>query len=125
MLWLQLSTFVLFNLLILAMLTTRIPLRGLRFAAGQHAGGGERDYTVWRLIADVEAENAEARGAGRRRATDRELREIPTEFPETDPDRPTPCPAGTAPGSVGVMGRGRLAGWGFAVTVCGGDGRRG
>ncbi|MEV6230223.1 hypothetical protein AB0L88_20445 [Saccharopolyspora shandongensis] len=86
---LQLSTFVLFNLLILAMLTTRIPLRGLRFAAGQHAGGGERDYTVWRLVADVEAENAEARGAGRRRATDRELREIPTEFPETDPDRPT------------------------------------
>ncbi|MFI0468771.1 hypothetical protein ACH347_32245 [Saccharopolyspora sp. 5N102] len=89
MFWIQLSTFVLVNLFILAMLTTRIPLRRLRFASGQHAGGSEREYTVWRLIADVEAENAEARGAGRRRASNRELREIPTEFPETDPDRPT------------------------------------
>ncbi|MEU5848000.1 hypothetical protein [Saccharopolyspora shandongensis] len=94
MFWLQLGTFVLFNLLILAMLATQIPMGGLRFATGQHAGGGDGEYTVWHLIADVEAENAEPQVAGRRRV-DHEFPEIPPRFPEFDPgesacvDQPT------------------------------------
>ncbi|KAA5833404.1 hypothetical protein F1721_14005 [Saccharopolyspora hirsuta] len=89
MFWVQLSTFVLFNLLILALLATQPPLGGLRFAAGQHAGAGDGEYTVWHLIADIEAERAEARGAGQRNVPARELPEIPPQFPRTDPDRPT------------------------------------
>ncbi|MDA3625052.1 hypothetical protein OU415_06380 [Saccharopolyspora sp. WRP15-2] len=57
MFWIQLSTFILFNLLILALLITHIPVPGLRLAAGQHAGTGDGEYTVWHLIADIEAEN--------------------------------------------------------------------
>ncbi|MDA3648242.1 hypothetical protein LZ318_18090 [Saccharopolyspora indica] len=58
MYWIQLSTFALFSLLILALLATQIqiPFGGLRFTTGQHAGGGEGEYTVWHLIADIEAE---------------------------------------------------------------------
>lgn len=87
MFWIQLSTFVLFNLLILALLSTQVPLRGLRFAAGQHAGSGDGEYTVWHLIADVEAERAQPGGAGRRA-----IPEVPPQFPVQDPDavdRPT------------------------------------
>ncbi|WP_190818842.1 hypothetical protein [Saccharopolyspora pogona] len=85
MFWIQLSTFVLFNLLILAMLATQLPMRAIAFSTGQHAGGGEGAYTVWHLIADVEAET---------RATDepdtsREHPHIPPGFPTTDPDEPT------------------------------------
>ncbi|MER7013366.1 hypothetical protein ABT324_18265 [Saccharopolyspora sp. NPDC000359] len=60
MFWIQLSTFVLFNVFILALIATQIPFVGLRFAAGQHAGAGEGEYTVWHLIADIEAERATA-----------------------------------------------------------------
>ncbi|TDD42844.1 hypothetical protein E1288_28265 [Saccharopolyspora elongata] len=92
MFWIQLSMFVLFNLLILAMLTTQIPARAIAFTAtGQHAGGGEGDYTVWRLIADIEAENAESRNAGHNRAAGHEFPEIPMGFPF-----PTICPDGSA-----------------------------
>ncbi|MEV0087799.1 hypothetical protein [Saccharopolyspora sp. NPDC050642] len=84
MFWIQLSTFVLFNLLILAMLTTQIPVRAIAFATtGQHAGGGEGAYTVWHLIADIEAEAREEYGS------EREHPRIPPEFPTTDPDEPT------------------------------------
>ncbi|MEV5540822.1 hypothetical protein AB0L13_28625 [Saccharopolyspora shandongensis] len=83
MFWIQLSTFVLFNLLILAMLTTQIPVRAIAFATtGQHAGGGEGAYTVWHLIADIEAE-------AREEQSEREHPRIPPEFPTTDPDEPT------------------------------------
>ncbi|MGW5643121.1 hypothetical protein ACWEV3_25505 [Saccharopolyspora sp. NPDC003752] len=85
MFWIQFSTFVLFNLLIFAMLAQHLPEWRIGFAAGQHAGGGEGDYTVWNLIADIEAENAEPRGA-RRRRVDHEFPEIPPRFPESDPD---------------------------------------
>ncbi|WP_223840086.1 hypothetical protein [Saccharopolyspora pogona] len=37
MFWIQLGTFVLFNLLILAMLTTQLPTRDIAFSTGQHA----------------------------------------------------------------------------------------
>ncbi|KAA5836909.1 hypothetical protein F1721_03455 [Saccharopolyspora hirsuta] len=68
MLWIQLSTFVLFNVLLLAMIATQVPFRGLRFAAGQHAGTGDGEYTVWHLIADIENERttAAATSAGER-----------------------------------------------------------
>ncbi|MGI8308757.1 hypothetical protein [Saccharopolyspora hattusasensis] len=78
MFWLQLATFVLFNLLILAMLVSRVPVPGFSLSAAQHAGGGEGGYTVWHLIADVEAE----------RRAEREPPPIPT-FPTRDPDEPT------------------------------------
>ncbi|MEU6269586.1 hypothetical protein [Saccharopolyspora shandongensis] len=83
MFWIQLSTFVLFNLLILAMLTTQIPARTIAFTTGQHAGGGEGAYTVWHLIADIEAETREEHGP------EHEHPRIPPEFPTTDPDEPT------------------------------------
>ncbi|MGW5644943.1 hypothetical protein ACWEV3_36370 [Saccharopolyspora sp. NPDC003752] len=86
MFWIQLSTFVLFNLLILAMLTTQIPARAIAFTTGQHAGGGEGAYTVWHLIADIEAETREAADKHR---PEREHPRIPPEFPTTDPDEPT------------------------------------
>ncbi|MDA3649979.1 hypothetical protein LZ318_02655 [Saccharopolyspora indica] len=59
MYWIQLSTFALFSLLILALLATQIqiPFGGLKFATGQHARGGEGEYTVGHLIADIEAEH--------------------------------------------------------------------
>ncbi|MER5391830.1 hypothetical protein [Saccharopolyspora sp. NPDC002686] len=57
MFWIQLSTFILFNLLILALLITQVPIPTLSVATGQHAGTGDGEYTVWHLIADVEAEN--------------------------------------------------------------------
>ncbi|MDA3624985.1 hypothetical protein OU415_06040 [Saccharopolyspora sp. WRP15-2] len=79
MFWIQLSTFILFNLLILALLLTHIPVPGLRFAAGQHAGTGDGEYTVWHLIADVEAE----RGIERHRVAEPE---IAPQFPVQDPD---------------------------------------
>jgi hypothetical protein len=84
--WIQLSTFGLFNLLILAMLAQRLPVSSIAFASGQHAGGGKGDYSVWRLIADIEAENAELDTAGQNRATGRKFPEIPPRFPESDPD---------------------------------------
>ncbi|MFI0464781.1 hypothetical protein ACH347_11925 [Saccharopolyspora sp. 5N102] len=87
MFWIQLSTFVLFNLLILAMLTTQIPARAIAFATtGQHAGGGEGAYTVWHLIADIEAETREAADE---HGQEHEHPRIPPEFPTTDPDEPT------------------------------------
>ncbi|GAA4620632.1 hypothetical protein [Saccharopolyspora hordei] len=59
--WIQLSTFVLFTLLILALLATHLPIRVPRSATGQHAGTGDGDCTVWHLIAAVEAERARER----------------------------------------------------------------
>ncbi|MEV5542563.1 hypothetical protein AB0L13_37655, partial [Saccharopolyspora shandongensis] len=82
--WIQLSTFVLFNLLILAMLTTQIPARAIAFTTGQHARGGEGAYTVWHLIADIEAETREEE-----HGSEHEHPRIPPEFPTTDPDEPT------------------------------------
>ncbi|MER6991590.1 hypothetical protein ABT337_20165 [Saccharopolyspora hirsuta] len=79
MFWVQLSTFLLFNLLIIAMLATQIPLRSFGFTAGQHAGRGDGEYTVWHLIADVEAE---------RRAAAAEVEPIPVRFPTEAPDDP-------------------------------------
>ncbi|SDX46316.1 hypothetical protein SAMN05216215_101193 [Saccharopolyspora shandongensis] len=84
MFWIQLSTFILFNLLILAMLTTQIPARMIAFSTGQHAGGGEGAYTVWHLIADIEAETRQDEGG-----SEHEHPRIPPEFPTTDPDEPT------------------------------------
>ncbi|MEV0703372.1 hypothetical protein AB0I53_36410 [Saccharopolyspora sp. NPDC050389] len=84
MFWIQLSTFVLFNLLILAMLASQLPARAIAFSAGQHAGGGEGAYTVWHLIADIEAET---RVAEEHRA-EREPPGIPPGFPTADPDEP-------------------------------------
>ncbi|MER7015576.1 hypothetical protein ABT324_29430 [Saccharopolyspora sp. NPDC000359] len=60
MFWIQLSTFVLVNVLILALIATQIPFGSLRFAAGQHAGAVDGEYTVWHLIADIEAERSAA-----------------------------------------------------------------
>lgn len=78
MFWLQLSTFVSFNVLILALLASRMPTRWFSLSAAQHAGGGEGAYTVWHLIADVEAE----------RHAEREPPRTPA-FPAHDPDEPT------------------------------------
>ncbi|MER5393414.1 hypothetical protein [Saccharopolyspora sp. NPDC002686] len=78
MFWIQLSTFILFNLLILALLLTRIPVPGLRLATGQHAGTGDGEYTVWHLIADIEAEN--------RAIPPQPPAEPQPQFPDFDPD---------------------------------------
>ncbi|TDD47909.1 hypothetical protein [Saccharopolyspora elongata] len=86
MFWIQLSTFILFNLLILAMLTSQIPTRAIAFSTGQHAGGREGAYTVWHLIADVEAETREAADE---HGLEHEHPRIPPGFPATDPDEPT------------------------------------
>ncbi|WP_190819997.1 hypothetical protein [Saccharopolyspora pogona] len=85
MFWIQLSTFVLFNLLILAMLATQLPARAIAFSTGQHAGGGEGAYTVWHLITDIEAET---RVAAEEHRVEQEHPHIPTGFPTTDPDAP-------------------------------------
>ncbi|MGW3473197.1 hypothetical protein ACWDKQ_33155 [Saccharopolyspora sp. NPDC000995] len=86
MFWIQVSTFVLFNLLILAMLATQLPARAIAFSTGQHVGGGEGAYTVWHLIADIEAET---RATAEAPDTRPEHPPIPPEFPTTDPDEPT------------------------------------
>ncbi|QIZ35150.1 DUF2457 domain-containing protein [Saccharopolyspora sp. ASAGF58] len=86
MFWIQLSTFVLFNLLILAMLATQLPARTIAFSTGQHAGGGEGAYTVWHLIADIEAET---RVAAEEHRVEQKHPPIPPGFPTTDPDEPT------------------------------------
>ncbi|MER7078077.1 hypothetical protein SAMN02982929_03995 [Saccharopolyspora kobensis] len=71
MFWIQLSTFVLFNAFLIALIATQVPFGGLRFTTGQHAGTGDGEYTVWHLIADVEAErhrdNADSGAHARRR----------------------------------------------------------
>ncbi|PKW14027.1 hypothetical protein [Saccharopolyspora spinosa] len=85
MFWIQLSTFVLFNLLILAILTTQLPARTIAFSTGQHAGGGEGAYTVWHLIADIEAET---RVVAEEHRAEQEHPHIPPGFPTTDPDEP-------------------------------------
>nr|WP_246330564.1 hypothetical protein [Saccharopolyspora hordei] len=72
------STFVLFDLLILALLTTRLPITGLIFATGRHAGTGNGDHTVWHLIAHVEAERA--------REQPPTPPAPPPRFPDLDPD---------------------------------------
>jgi hypothetical protein len=82
MFWIQLSTFVLFNLLILAMLTSQLPTRTIAFSTGQHAGAGEGAYTVWQLIADIEAET---RATAEEPDTRHENPHIPPGFP-SDPD---------------------------------------
>jgi hypothetical protein len=83
MFWIQLSTFVLFNLLILAMLTTQLPARTIAFSTSQHAGGDYGAYTVWHLIADIEAET---RATAEESDTRHEHPHIPPGFPTTDPD---------------------------------------
>jgi hypothetical protein len=90
MFWIQLSTFILFNVLILAMLASQAPAHWFSLTSPQHAGAGEGSYTVWHLIADVEAEH---RAAERERERERHFAErddplIP-EFPTADPDEPT------------------------------------
>ena len=79
MYWIQPATFVLFSLLILALLAGQIPATWLSLASGQHAGAGEGTYSVWQLIADIEAE----------RHSEREKPRIPPRFPAADPDEPT------------------------------------
>jgi hypothetical protein len=89
MFWLQLSTFILINLLIVTLLASRLPTHWLSFtsaASAQHAGGGEGAYTVWHLIADIEAER---HAAAEKRDNNRGRPRIPIEFPTTDPDEPT------------------------------------
>ncbi|MEU5849851.1 hypothetical protein [Saccharopolyspora shandongensis] len=89
MFWIQLSTFLLFNLLILAMLASQISARTIAFSTGQHTGGGEGTYTVWHLIADVKAERCAAEEQATEEQQEREYPRIPTGFPTTDPDDPT------------------------------------
>ncbi len=84
MFWIQLSTFVLFNLLILAMLATQLTARTIAFSTAQHAGGGEGAYTAWHLITDIEAENR-----NEEHRAEPEHPHIPTRFPTTDPADPT------------------------------------
>ncbi|MER7014355.1 hypothetical protein ABT324_23265, partial [Saccharopolyspora sp. NPDC000359] len=91
MFWIQLSTFVLFNVLILAMIATQIPFGGLRFAAGQHAGAGDGEYTVWHLIADIEAERTAA-PAPRCREHPPITLEPPTPAPQPPQSVPPPQP---------------------------------
>ncbi|MEU6269250.1 hypothetical protein [Saccharopolyspora shandongensis] len=86
MFWIQLSTFLLFNLLILAMLASQIPARTIAFSTGQHTGGGEGTYTVWHLIADIEAEN---HNAPEEPDTRHEHPHIPPGFPTDETDEPT------------------------------------
>ncbi|MER7083515.1 hypothetical protein SAMN02982929_06200 [Saccharopolyspora kobensis] len=98
MFWIQLSTFVLFNVLLVALIATQVPFGGLRFATGQHAGTGDGEYTVWHLIADVEAERhrdaADAGAHARRRERPPIALDPPAQpengpelrFPELDPD---------------------------------------
>ncbi|TDD49612.1 hypothetical protein [Saccharopolyspora elongata] len=62
MFWLQLATLVLINVLVFGMVFSRLP-------RARHSGG-ESDYTVWHLIAQVEAERQAAQeesGTGRHR----------------------------------------------------------
>ncbi|KAA5833459.1 hypothetical protein F1721_14315 [Saccharopolyspora hirsuta] len=87
MFWIQLSTFVLFNVLLLAMIATQVPFGGLRFAAGQHAGTGDGEYTVWHLIADIENERTTAATPGPRH---REHPPIPPAQPAQPPAPPQP-----------------------------------
>ncbi|MGW1680025.1 hypothetical protein [Saccharopolyspora sp. NPDC002376] len=80
---------MLFNLLILALLTTHVSIPGLRFAAGQHAGAGDGEYTVWHLIADIEAENRATENHARREQPPIALEppgQPEPEFPDFDPD---------------------------------------
>ncbi|MGW1677666.1 hypothetical protein [Saccharopolyspora sp. NPDC002376] len=90
MFWIQLSTFILFNLLILALLITQVPIPTLSVATGQHAGTGDGEYTVWHLIADIEAENSTTDDYFRRREQPPTTLEPPAqqepEFPDFDPD---------------------------------------
>ncbi|MEV0701541.1 hypothetical protein AB0I53_27025 [Saccharopolyspora sp. NPDC050389] len=61
--WLQLATLLLINVLIFGMVFSRLP-------RARHSGGSEGDYTVWHLIAQVEAERQSAleeSGTGRHR----------------------------------------------------------
>ncbi|GAA4889276.1 hypothetical protein [Saccharopolyspora cebuensis] len=53
MFWLHIGTFVLINVLLLALIGTAMTGRAL---PAQHAGAGEGGYSVWQLIAAVEAE---------------------------------------------------------------------
>ncbi|MBF6507862.1 hypothetical protein IU422_08900 [Nocardia farcinica] len=85
MFWIQLSTFVLFNVLLLAMIATQVPFGGLRFAAGQHAGTGDGEYTVWHLIADIENERTTTPGPRHR-----EHPPIPPAQPAQPPAPPQP-----------------------------------
>ncbi|RKT83623.1 hypothetical protein SAMN05421805_110123 [Saccharopolyspora antimicrobica] len=98
MFWIQLSTFVLFNILLIALITTQLPFGDLRFATGQHAGTGDGEYTVWHLIADIEAERHHNTTDTGTHAHHREQPPITLEppaqpetgpephFPELDPD---------------------------------------
>ncbi|MDA3648593.1 hypothetical protein LZ318_17140 [Saccharopolyspora indica] len=98
MFWIQLSTFLLFNVLLAAMIATQIPFGGLRLATGQHAGTGDGEHTVWHLIADIEAERhhttTEPGTHARRREQPPITPEPPAQpeprpelqFPDLDPD---------------------------------------
>ncbi|MBB5154792.1 hypothetical protein [Saccharopolyspora phatthalungensis] len=94
MFWIQLSTFVLFNLLIAALLVSQAPMRSLLLSSAQHAGTGQGTYSVWHLIADIEAENKAKKDVQAQRDTHSGHRAQPErpgipEFPTTDPDEPT------------------------------------
>ncbi|MDA3647303.1 hypothetical protein LZ318_35685 [Saccharopolyspora indica] len=98
MFWIQLSTFLLFNVFLIALIATQVPFGGLRFATGQHAGTGDGEYTVWHLIADVEAERhrttTDSGAHARRREQPPITLEPPAQpgtgpelqFPDIDPD---------------------------------------
>ncbi|MGW3467693.1 hypothetical protein ACWDKQ_04310 [Saccharopolyspora sp. NPDC000995] len=85
MFWLQLSTLVLINLLIVALIASSTTLRFPLFTRVQHVGADEGSYNVWDLIAQVEAE----RDAEQDRLVERPHRAEPPRFPQFDPDEPT------------------------------------
>ncbi|RKT83913.1 hypothetical protein SAMN05421805_112112 [Saccharopolyspora antimicrobica] len=86
MFWIQLSTFLLFNVLLIALIATQVPFGGLRFATGQHAGTGDGEYTVWHLIADVEAERHRTTSAHALRREQPPITLEPPAQPETEPE---------------------------------------
>lgn len=65
MLWIQLSTLALFNLLLLVLLVSATPVRLRGLSTAQHGGAGAGSYTVWQLIAHIEAERRANEPTGR------------------------------------------------------------
>ncbi|QIZ33717.1 hypothetical protein [Saccharopolyspora sp. ASAGF58] len=89
MFWLQLSTLVLINLLIVALIASSSTLRSPLFTRVQYVGADEGAYNVWDLIAQVEAERDAEREAEQDCLVERPYRPEPPRFPQFDPDEPT------------------------------------
>ncbi|MGW3467280.1 hypothetical protein ACWDKQ_02115 [Saccharopolyspora sp. NPDC000995] len=58
MFWLQVATLVLINVIIFGMVFSCLP-------QARHSGSREGDYTVWHLIAEIEAERQAAQEESR------------------------------------------------------------